>query len=125
MSSVEAKAHYESASVLLTDANITNVLTCPAAGGTWYVVTGLNICASTGSVGTADVIRYDAALTRTIYLRYQSVVPAAGSLDLEFRPIVLRANDILKVRGANLQHVDVSYMVGRSDPQEFAQGLRR
>lgn len=106
MSSVEVRAPYKSAGVALSGASKTNILTCPT--DFIYVITGLNICASAGAAGTADVIRYDG--TTEYYLRYQSVVPAAGSLDIEFRPIVLLAGHVLRVRGAAAQHVDVSYM---------------
>lgn len=106
MSSVEARAPYKSAGVILTNTNKTDALTCQP--GFTDVITGLNVCMISGGPGTIDVIRYDG--TTEYYLRKAAVVPAAGSLDIEFRPIVLREGHILRVQGAANQHVDVSYM---------------
>ena len=112
MSSVEKDAFYEFAGSKPSSTTKTDVLTCPSAGGMWYIVTGINICASDGSAGTADVFWYDGSVEYT--LRKASVVPAAGSLDIEFRPLVLRASHILRVTpSAANQHVTVSYLVGR------------
>ena len=112
MASIEIGGHYENVGAKPASATKTDVLTCPAAGWLWYVIVGINICASDGVAGTADVFRYDGAV------EYQeqknAVVPAAGSLCLTDLQIVLLAGGILRVTpSAANQHVSVYYMVGR------------
>jgi len=106
MSSVEVLAPYRSAGTALANGSKTDVLTC--TNDFVLIVTGINICITTGVASAADIIRYDG--TTEIYLRKAAVVPAAGSLDIEFRPIVLRGGQALRVAGAASQYVDVSYM---------------
>ena|SRR3990167_3161797 len=126
MASIEVKGHYENKGTKPASTVKTDVLTCPSAGGMWFVVVRINICASDGSAGTADVFQYDSAGAVEYQLQKNAVIPAAGSLSLGDLQIVLLDGDILRVTpSAANQHVMVYYMVGRSDPQEFAQGLRR
>lgn len=117
MSSVERETHYEFAGSKPASTIKTDVLTCPSptGGGIWYTITGLNICASDGNAGTADVFFFDGTVEYT--LRKAAVVPAAGSIDIEFRPVVLTSGQKLRVTPsvAN-QHVTVSYIVGRPNP---------
>lgn len=126
MASVEIGAHYENAGSKPASATKTDVLTCPSAGGIWYIVARINICASDGVAGTADIFQYDSSGAVEYQLRKDAAVPAAGALMLTDQQIVLLGGDILRVTpSAANQHVMVHYMVGRGDPQEFAPGLRR
>ena len=126
MASIELRGHYECVGSKPASTTKTDVLTCPSAGGVWYIVARINICASGGAAGTADVFQYDSKGAVEYQIQKDAVVPAAGSLSLNDLQIVLLGGDILRVTpSAAAQHVMVYYMVGRSDPQEFVPGLRR
>lgn len=116
----ESGAHNETVSAKPASATKTDILTCPAAGGIWYVIIGINICASDGSAGTATVLLYDASAAVEYTLSKAAVVPAAGSLSLTdaLPPLTLEAGDILRVTpSAANQHVTVAYLEGRRVPR--------
>lgn len=111
MSSIETLAQYETIGAKPASTVKTDIVTCPA-NGSWYVLTGADVCASDGVAGTIDVLWYDGSVEYTILKAVP--VPAAGNLDLEFRPTVLRAGQILRMTPSRAsQHVVVTYMVGR------------
>lgn len=122
MASVETDGHYETAGGKPSSATKTDVLTCPVAGGMWYTLTGINICASDGSAGTADILVYDATAAVEYAFRKGVTVPAAGALAItDVGPLVLKAGDVLRVTpSAANQHVLVSYMVTRRTPGRSA-----
>lgn len=101
----------------------TAVLTAPNLDGQWYTVIGITICASDGNAGTADIFRYVASTTTEYQLEKNYVVPAAAAARPDLPPIVLRKGDELRVTPSRAsQHVDVSYVVGRSNPSAASLG---
>lgn len=123
MSSVEARTHYRTEWAAPESTVKTSVLTGPATGSEWYYVTEINVCASDGNAGTVDIIQYVATANAERYYRKAAVVPAAGSLSLNPTPLALAPGDVLKFTPSRAdQHVAVSFMVGRPDPND---ALRR
>lgn len=116
MASLEVGAHYESV-FAAPGATKTSILTGPA--GHWYMVDRINICASGGSAGTADILHYDAASATEFTLKKAAVVPSADSYSWIDVGIVLKPGDILKITPSGTgQHVRVFYMVARKgDPK--------
>lgn len=113
MALIDYNAPYKTKNVALANSSKTDILTCDDAH-ILYVL-AVNVCASAGASGTADILHYDGTTEYT--LRYHGVVPAAGSYEVEFRPLVLRPTHVLRVTGAAAQHVSVSYIErAKSDP---------
>lgn len=115
MASLEVGAHYESVFATPSSTVKTDVLT--GRSGHWYFVDRINICASAGSAGTADIFYYNGTTEYT--LKKAAVVPAADSYVWVDVGIVLNPGDILRVTPSNAgQHVRVFSMVSRKgDPK--------
>jgi len=117
MASLEVNAHYENVLSAPSSGVKTSILTCPA--GHWYFVDRINVCASDGSAGTADVFHYVAASTTEYTLKKAAVIPAADSYAWVDVGTVLQPGDIIKVTPSRAgQHVRIFYMVSRKgDPR--------
>lgn len=116
MASLEVGGHYENVLAAPAAAK-TSILTCPV--GHWYLVDRINIAASGGGAGTADILHYVAANTTEYTLKKAAVVPSADSYSWIDMGTVLQPGDILKVTpNTTGMHVRVFYMVIRKgDPK--------
>ena len=107
MAHVTAATRYRTAGTNLANSTKTSVLTMGA--GSYAEVTGLTVCASTGTAGgTATIAYYNNRLTTEYVLAYQLPVPAVGNLHIEFDPLHMEPSDELRVTGANNQNVTVT-----------------
>lgn len=113
MGNVYPAARYRTAGTNLANGTKTAVLTIGAGPRVWADVTGITICASTGTAGgTATIAWYDNNTTTEHVLAYQLPVPAVGNLHIEFDPLHMDASDELRVTGAANQNVTVSLIDG-------------
>jgi hypothetical protein len=115
MASLEVGGNYQSVFVAPA-ASKTDVLT--GETGHWYLVDRINICASDGSAGTADIIHYDAKSTTEFTLKKAAVIPAADSYSWIDVGVVLKPGDILRITPSRTgQHVRVFFMSVTRSPQ--------
>ena len=107
MGNVYPQARYRTAGTNLANSTKTSVLTMGT--GSYAEVTGLTVCASTGTAGgTATIAYYNNRLTTEYVLAYQLPVPAVGNLHVEFDPLHMDPSDELRVTGAANQNVTVT-----------------
>lgn len=120
MASLEVGGNYQS-KFAAPAASKTDILTGDT--GHWYLVDRINICASDGSAGTADIIHYDLTSTTEFTLKKAAVIPAADSYSWIDVGIVLKPGDILRITPSRTgQHVRVFYMVSSRSPQSARVG---
>ena len=110
MAAVAPRSDYRTEFKALTGGTKTDCFTVPT--GFWWDVTALSVCASTGSAGTATIAIFDNSASTEFVLRYTDEVPATAALEYEGLPMHLEAGDIIRVTGANLQHVFCTYILG-------------
>lgn len=119
MASVEAGVLYGTESIKLSTTSPTAVLTVPDVKGMSYEVTQVIIVDEDGTGGTAKVYRYDKSADTEYMIAYDSAVPSASYLDLEFKPLHLDRQDELRVAGAVDQQVTVNFMVNDRSTAPF------
>ena len=111
MTDVHPETRYRTIGVKLTDGTKTDVFT--VGGGVWADVTGVTICASTGTAGdTATLAWYDVSGTTEYSVSNATAVPDTDNAHFSFDPLHLEPGDILRVTGANNQHVTISIIEG-------------
>ena len=117
MSTVVPGQEYRTVHFALTAGTETTVYTCGDDGETFADVSSISVTASTGTAGTATVTHYRSGVGYV--LCYQGSVGANLPLTLTMEPTLslIIANgtaDIIKVTGANLQHVHITMVRGGS-----------